>query len=139
MTYDKITSHSNSTIDRSSWIILPLLSCEIHTKENNEMKELEDYFKSAKEVKKYFNDELFKFDFFSDNICFFQTLNPVFIDDYLVSFKISFYHEPGAGFFCYSNFEMLSNLQLSQVSAYCEELNEQSVMFFKPYQEEDHL
>jgi hypothetical protein len=109
------------------------------TKENNEMKEFKDYFKSAEEVKKYFNDELFKFDFISDNLCFFQTLNPVFIDDYLVSFKISFYHESGKEFFCYSNFEMLSNLQLSQVTAYCEELNERALMFFKPYQEKDYL
>jgi len=54
------------------------------------MKHLENYFKSEEEVTKYFDNEVFKFIFMCDNIMEFETLNPVIIEDDLITFKLSF-------------------------------------------------
>jgi|AntRauTorckE5430_2_1112549.scaffolds.fasta_scaffold01008_15 hypothetical protein len=99
------------------------------------MKHLENYFKSEEEVTKYFDNEVFKFIFMCDNIMEFETLNPVIIEDDLITFKLSFYYEEGEAFFAYSTFaQWLDLFQLSEVKAVDSNTNERITMYFKEFE-----
>ena len=98
------------------------------------MEHYKDYFKSRKEVEEYFGKEKFRFSFMSDNIIHFNSLEPVFIDDELVTFQLSFYYELGEDFFDYASFETwLVNFELSQVRMISEVDNQEVQMFFAKY------
>jgi hypothetical protein len=98
------------------------------------MKEFKNYFKSREEVEKYFGDEVFKFDFMSDNTMYFKTLKPAFVAEQLVTFQIAFYFEKCQDFFSYSNFvHYLDKFQLAKVICISEETAKRETMFFRQY------
>lgn len=69
-----------------------------------------------------------------DNTIFFDTLNPQMIDDTLISFQLSFYHEEGLEFFAYSSFtDWLEKYQLSSVRAISKVDKESVQMYFRQY------
>jgi len=98
------------------------------------MEEFENYFKNRKEIEEFFTNEVFKFSHMSDNRMFFESLNPVFLGDCLVSFSLSFYFEEGKDFFAYSSFkDWLEKFQLSEVTCTVEETSEYCLMYFRTY------
>lgn len=98
------------------------------------MKQLENYFKTRKEVEAYFQKEVFRFTFMSDNIMTFRTLMPKIIDGQLLSFELSFYYVDCETFFDYSSFEeWLDNFQLSTVTGISDDTGEQVILYFKEY------
>ena len=100
------------------------------------MQELENYFKNREEVEKYFSKEMFEFQFMSDGVMYFRTLEPVFIGDNLGSFQLSFYSNHLKDFFKFSSFKSwLSEFQLAGVTWISEETEEQTGMYFERYKE----
>lgn len=100
------------------------------------MKIKESFFKSRVEVYKYFGDQMFAFEFMSDNTMFFKTLSPVFIEDKLYHFQLGFYYESGNDFFAYSSLDSwLDKFQLSTVIAESQELEPHVQVFFERYKD----
>jgi hypothetical protein len=98
------------------------------------MEHFKNYFRTEDEVYKFFGGEVFKFSFMSDNTIFFKTLQPRIIDDVLYSFEISFYHESGMDFFCYSSFDSyLHQMQIHQVDVICDLDNDRETMYFRRF------
>lgn len=98
------------------------------------MIEYKEYFKNRKEVEDFFNDETFKFALMTDNMMHFESLNPIFLGEKLVSFQLVFYFEEGCDFFTYSGFHTwLDDHQLSSVKCKSEESGEIVEMFFAKY------
>lgn len=103
------------------------------------MKEIDikkSFFKTRKEVEQYFNQEMFKFSLMTENTVYFDTLNPISIDGLLTDFTVAFYYED-SDFFTYSSFkgreDWFSKMQLAEVWAKQEELNERTQLYFETY------
>lgn len=98
------------------------------------MEQFKDYFKDSKEVESFFNKEVLKFAFMSDNVMYFESLNPTIIDGCLVYFELAFYYNDCCDFFAYSSFEdWLGKFQLSEVKCISEDTRDATTMYFKEY------
>ena len=65
----------------------------------------ENFFKNRKEVEEFFKNEMFEFSFHSEGTIFYNTLEPIFLNDELFKFQLSFYIPESGGddFFKFSN------------------------------------
>lgn len=98
------------------------------------MEQLENFFKTRKEVESFFKDEVFKFSFISDDVAYFESLYPRLIDEDYINFKLGFYFESGKDFFAYSSLTTwLDSMQLSEVIAISESTHERVQMFFHKF------
>ncbi len=96
-----------------------------------EIVELKNHFKNRKEVEDFFGEEVFKFSFMSEGTIYFETLNPIYVNDQLYDFQISFYKTEGRDFFAYSSFtDWLDRHQLAEVEIRSKEKEERTEMYF---------
>ena len=101
-----------------------------------EIKELKDHFKNREEVEKFFGGEQFKFTFMSEGTIFFETLNPIYVNEELHSFQIAFYNNDRNDFFAYSSFnDWLGGFQLQEVEIESEENHKRTKMYFDTWAE----
>ena len=94
-------------------------------------------FNTQKEVDQYFKNTTFKFEYISDGIAFFKTLNPINVDDCYVDFALSFYAGEDAEFFCYVPYENFSRMQLSEVRLFIAHSEETEQLFFRQYNQHE--
>tara|TARA_R110002051_G_scaffold322578_1_gene413451 strand:- start:345 stop:680 length:336 start_codon:yes stop_codon:yes gene_type:complete len=101
-----------------------------------EIVELKSHFKTRKEVEEFFGDEVFKFTFMTEGTMYFETLNPIFLNEELHVFQLSFYHNDSHDFFAYSSFtDWLDKYQLSEVEIISKETNKRTQMYFDTWNE----
>lgn len=94
----------------------------------------ENVFKTRKEVEDFFGSTMFKFEYISDSIASFKTLNPIEIKDVLTNFEVCFYYESIETIFCYSSFkDWFDDLKIYEVIAEQPEFNTRTTLYFEKY------
>jgi len=104
------------------------------------MEKFKNFFKSRKEVEKYFGSEVFKFEYMIENTIGFKILNPKFIDDELMNITLEFYYNDTSNFYAYSSFkDWLSFFQIERIICESEETHLRETMYFEEYKDEEEL
>ena len=90
-------------------------------------------FNTQQEVDSFFKDVTFKFEFISDGMVAFKTLNPIDVDGNYTEFMLTYYADEDIEFFCYSPYHNFDKMQLSEVRMFVAHNNETDQLYFRQY------
>jgi len=83
------------------------------------MEYLKDFFNTEDNIREYFKNTTFKFEFLSSSIVTYKTVIPIFIEDFMYDFKVSFKYVLSNDLFTYEQgdrlFQEMTLLRLNVV------------------------
>jgi hypothetical protein len=90
-------------------------------------------FNTQLEVDNFFEGIMFKFEFISDGMASFKTLNPIDDEGNYIDLMLTFYAEEDVEFFCYVPYEDFSRMQLSEVRIFETWSRKTDQLFFRRF------